>query len=131
MAGLITAMMGFERISPQSSYLGLSLFKSHSKKDFSFLLEKLDSKLARWKARVISKAKQLVLIKSVAFSMPIYAMQSMKVLVSICSKMEAKIRNFWWSSSKLDKPLCLKAWKDIFQPKKWDGLGFWRMQEFN
>ena len=58
MAGLITAMMGFERISPQSSYLGLSLFKSHSKKDFSFLMEKLDSNLAGWKARVLSKAKR-------------------------------------------------------------------------
>ncbi|KAL5569507.1 hypothetical protein UlMin_026082 [Ulmus minor] len=47
-SGLVTSLMGFDKISPNSSYLGLPLFKTGFAKDFSFLLEKLESKLADW-----------------------------------------------------------------------------------
>ncbi|KAL5579576.1 hypothetical protein UlMin_012018 [Ulmus minor] len=67
--GLITAMMGFSHISPNSTYLGLPLFRSGRNRDFNFLVEQLDSKLAGWKARTLSKAKKLILIKSVALAL--------------------------------------------------------------
>ncbi|KAL5577896.1 hypothetical protein UlMin_019595 [Ulmus minor] len=57
-------MMGFSRINPNSPYLGLPLFRSGRTRDFSFLLENLDSKLAGWKAKTLSRAKKLILINS-------------------------------------------------------------------
>ncbi|KAL5553541.1 hypothetical protein UlMin_040942 [Ulmus minor] len=126
-SGLISALLGFDKISPSSAYLGLPLFRSGRSKDFNFLVEKLESKLVGWKSKVLSKAKRLVLIKSIALSLPVYTMQSMKLPKTICSKLDATIRNFWWSASKSNNPICLKAWAEVFQPKQWDGLGFRRM----
>ena len=101
-------MMGFSRISPKSVYVGLPLFWSSQIKD---LVEQLDSKLVCWKARTLSKAKKLVLIKYVALALPIYVMQTTQIPVSICSKLNNRIRSFWWGSpSNGRKTLCLKAW---------------------
>ncbi|KAL5568331.1 hypothetical protein UlMin_024906 [Ulmus minor] len=52
-AGLVAAMMGFSRITPNSVYLGLPLFRSRKIKDFSFLLKQLDSRLVSWKAKTL------------------------------------------------------------------------------
>ncbi|KAL5552649.1 hypothetical protein UlMin_040050 [Ulmus minor] len=131
-ANLISAMMGFSRINPNSPYLGLPLFRSGRTRDFSFLLENLDSKLAGWKAKTLSRAKKLILIKSIALTLPIYAMQIIKLPVSVCSKIDARIRSFWWnSSSNNGKTLCLKAWDDLCKPKACGGLGFRKMIQFN
>ena len=58
---------------------------------FNFLVDCLDTKLAGWKAQLLSKAGRLTLIKLVAISMPIYAMHSVKVPTTICAKMDARI----------------------------------------
>ncbi|KAL5548419.1 hypothetical protein UlMin_003650 [Ulmus minor] len=130
-SGLIASMMGFDKISPKSPYLGLPLFRSGFSKDFNFLLERLESKLASWKYKVISKAKRMVLIKSIALSLPIYTMQYMKLPKSVCAKLDVIIINFWWSASSSNHSLCLKAWSDVCQPKQWGGLGFRRMHDLN
>ncbi|KAL5561645.1 hypothetical protein UlMin_031392 [Ulmus minor] len=124
--------MGFSRIKPDSAYLGLPLFRTGKDKDFYFLIDRLDAKLARWKAKILSKAKKLVLIKYVAFTLPTYVMQTMRLLATICSKLDARIRSFWWSSSSESrKLLCLKAWDSLCKPKSCGGLGFRKMDEFN
>ncbi|KAL5543740.1 hypothetical protein UlMin_007524 [Ulmus minor] len=129
---LITAMMGFSYITPNSTYLGLPLFRSSRIKDFNFLVEQLDSKLAGWKARTLSKAKKLILIKSIALAVPTYSMQTVKLPNAICSKLDARIRSFWWGpSSNGGKPLCLKACDALCKPKSLGGLGFRRMRDFN
>ncbi|KAL5541610.1 hypothetical protein UlMin_009320 [Ulmus minor] len=102
-ARLITTMMGFDRIDPKSSYLGLPLFRSGFCKDFEFLVERMEATLASWKTKILSKAKRVILIKSVALSLPIYAMQSIKVPSSICAKLDARVRNFWLSNSDSNK----------------------------
>ncbi|KAL5565119.1 hypothetical protein UlMin_028283 [Ulmus minor] len=130
--GLITAMMGFSHIASNSTYLGLPLFRTGRNKDFNFLVEQLDSKFARWKARTLSKAKKLILIKSIALTVPTYSMQTVKIPTAICSKLDARIRSFWWGPFSNDrKPMCLKDWDALCKPKSLGGLGFRRMRDFN
>ena len=45
-ASLVTAMMGFTGIKPDNAYLGLPLFRTGIVKEFSFLVERFQSKLA-------------------------------------------------------------------------------------
>ncbi|KAL5541913.1 hypothetical protein UlMin_009623 [Ulmus minor] len=98
-ANQLTDFLGFERIPMDSCYLGLPLFRTSKKNDFNFLVECLDTKLAGWKSRLLSKASRLTLIKSVALAMPIYAMHTARI-----PKENAR-------------PLCLKAWDDLCVPK--------------
>ncbi|KAL5537962.1 hypothetical protein UlMin_044095 [Ulmus minor] len=131
-SNLITSMMGFSRILPNNAYLGLPLFRSGKVSDFNFLVELLDSKLAGWKARVLSKAKKLTVINSVALSLPIYVMQATKIPASICAKLDARIRSFWWGfSSNGRTAICLKAWDVLCRPKSCGGVGFRKMADFN
>ncbi|KAL5545866.1 hypothetical protein UlMin_005553 [Ulmus minor] len=88
-ANQLTLMLGFERIPIDSCYLG-------------------------WKSRLLSKASRLTLIKSVALSLPLYAMHTAKIPKAICAKLDARIRRFWWGSKDDNpRPLCLKAWDDL------------------
>ncbi|KAL5541544.1 hypothetical protein UlMin_009254 [Ulmus minor] len=113
--------MGFSRILSNSSYLGLPLFRSGKVSDFNFLVELLDSKLAGWKAHVLSKAKKLTIINSTT-----------KIPASICAKLDARIRSFWWGfSSNGRRSICLKAWDALCRPNSCGGIGFRKMADFN
>ncbi|KAL5553218.1 hypothetical protein UlMin_040619 [Ulmus minor] len=131
-ASALTRLMGFSRISLQSHYLGLPLFRSNRVKDFSYLLDCLDNNLASWKMKLLSRASRLILIKSVALALPIYSMQSSRLPKSICSKMDSKVRQFWWGSrSDSSRALCLRSWSAICAPKALGGLGFRRFDDMN
>ncbi|KAL5569345.1 hypothetical protein UlMin_025920 [Ulmus minor] len=131
-ASALTHLLGFSRISLQSHYLGLPLFRSNRVKDFSYLLDRLDSNLAGWKMKLLSRASKLILIKSVGLALPIYSMQSTCLPRSICSKMDSKVRQFWWGSrSDSSRALCLRSWSAICAPKALGGLGFRRFADMN
>ncbi|KAL5572923.1 hypothetical protein UlMin_022520 [Ulmus minor] len=92
----------------------------------------LDSKLAGWKARALSKAKKLTIINSVALSLPIYVMQSTKISASIYARLDARIRSFWWGYlSNGRNSICLKAWDALCRSKSCGGIGFRKMDDFN
>ncbi|KAL5582216.1 hypothetical protein UlMin_014658 [Ulmus minor] len=59
-------------------------------------------------------------------------MQTTQIPVSICSKLNDRIRSFWWGSpSNGRKTLCLKAWDALCKPKSCGGLGLRKMPDFN
>ena len=63
----IRNMWCFKQLSREVKYLGLSMFLSSSKiKDFSFLKDKLRSRVFGWKSKCLSWAGRATLIKSVA-----------------------------------------------------------------
>ncbi|KAL5543569.1 hypothetical protein UlMin_007353 [Ulmus minor] len=131
-ANQLTGFLGFEHISMDSCYLGLPMFRTNKRNDFNYLVECLDSKLAGWKSRLLSKASRLTLIKFVALAMPIYAMHTARIPKAICAKLDARIRRFWWGSKEENaRPLCLKAWDDLCVPKAYGGLGLRRMSAMN
>ena len=77
-----------------SKYLGIN-FKLKGKRvaDFQFLVDKLQSKLQGWKAKLLSQAGRTTLISSTLQSLPLYTFSCFKV---ICNKMDAISRAFWW-----------------------------------
>jgi hypothetical protein len=92
----------------------------------------VSGKIEGWRAKTLSQAGRIVLIKSVASSIPSYAMSSFLMPISFNSSLDKIFKKIWWGFPK-DKArnLSLKSWSSICLLKKEGGLGFRRMHEFN
>ena len=129
----ITNIFPFQTNSSKSIYLGLPFFMKNSKREaFKYILEKVISRVDGWRAKHLSQAGRLVLIKSVAASLPSYAMSSFLVPASLCSQLDRCFKNFFWGFPK-DKTrnMTLKAWDSICLPKHQGGLRIKKMRDVN
>ncbi|XP_060959349.1 uncharacterized protein LOC133030576 [Cannabis sativa] len=128
----IKAMLGIGSPEGNVKYLGLPLFRSRQKDaDFNFILDNLTSKLHGWKAKTLSKVGRAMLIKSVGLSLPMHAMQTIKLSNRLATKIDGLVRDFWWGSEKGNHGLYLKAWDKLCLPKSLGGLGFRKSKEIN
>ena len=128
----ISNLLGLKELDKAVKYLGLPLIHSRRKgKDFEFVLDRLDSVLAGWKARTLSKAGRLTLIQSVGTALPIYAMQTAALPKQFCRQIDSRLMRFWWGHKNLKKGLCLRSWNFICRPKETGGLGIRKTQDNN
>jgi hypothetical protein len=78
-----------------SKYLGLPLFFGKSKSaDFKDILDKVSGKIEGWRAKTLSQAERTVLIKSMASTIPSYAMSSFLLPISISTSLDRIFKNF-------------------------------------
>ncbi|XP_060960794.1 uncharacterized protein LOC133031329 [Cannabis sativa] len=84
-----------------------------------------------WKAKTLSKAGRATLIKSVGFSLPLYAMQTTKLSDRMVKRIDGLVRDFWWGFEKGNQGLHLRAWDKLSLPKSLGGLGFRKTNEMN
>ncbi|KAL0312770.1 UNVERIFIED_CONTAM: hypothetical protein Sradi_5676300 [Sesamum radiatum] len=121
--------------SHQAKHLGLPFCKPPSRTHvFNEFIEKMTNRLALWKAKNLSRAGKLVLIKSVAQALPVYQMSTFLFPKKTCLKLDAIIRRFWWKAESIgngDQFLALKSWKSICIPKNKGGLGLRNFSDFN
>ncbi|XP_030970863.1 uncharacterized protein LOC115991294 [Quercus lobata] len=105
-------------------YLGTPLFMSKSpSKDFKFLQEKLESKLAGWRCTLITLVAQAI---------PSYTLSAFHVPTKNCDKLDSMTRRFWWKpKEKEGKFIAWKQWDKLFRPKVVGGLGFKKTKEVN
>jgi hypothetical protein len=101
---------------------------------YNFVLAKFKSKLSTYKAKSLSHAARLELIKSVFSSILVYYMSNIIFSKKFHAKITAIIRNFWWTGINSDpdhKPLFLAAWKNICVPTNQGGLGIRNLSAVN
>jgi hypothetical protein len=76
-------------------HLGLPIFLGISKRAaFQNILDQVHKKIDSWRAKTLSQASRLVLIKAVAAAIPAYSMSSFMLPASICSKLDQAFKNF-------------------------------------
>jgi hypothetical protein len=94
-----------------SMHLGLPILMGNAKKRaFQGLIDKVKSKIEGWRAKTLSQASRLTLIKSIAAALPSYAMSTFLLPSSFCSKLDKIFKNFLWGFPALKKKnLSLKA----------------------
>jgi hypothetical protein len=116
-----------------STYLGLPILFGNSKKDaFQFIIDRVTTRMDGWRAKSLSQAGRLMLIKSVAATIPSYAMSSFLIPKSICSHLDRTFKNFWWGfPSSKSRNLSLKSWNSLCIPKALGGLGLRKMKDVN
>jgi hypothetical protein len=85
-----------------------------------------------WRGKTLSQASRLVLLKSVAATIPSYAMSTFLLPTNLCSILDRCLKNFWWGFLiNKTRNLTLKSWDSICLPKELGGLGVKKMRDVN
>jgi hypothetical protein len=129
----ICGILPFKRALSSAKYLGLPLFFGKSKSaNFKDTLDKVSGKIEGWRAKTLSQVGRTVLIKSVASTIPAYAMSSFLLPSSITNFLDKIFKIFWWGFPvNKSRNLTLKSWSSICTPKHTGGLGYKKMHDFN
>ena len=75
------AVLGFRSTPSLGKYLGFPIKHKGSQQDFGFILDCIQSKLASWKANLLSLVGRVVLTQLVTFMIPNYVMQCIALLL--------------------------------------------------
>ncbi|GJY66996.1 hypothetical protein Tco_0469234 [Tanacetum coccineum] len=86
-------------------------------------INKLTSRLSKWKANTLSIGGRLTLLKSVLGATPIYSMSIFKVPKGILKAMEALRNRFFIGADVSDRKMTWAAWDKVLASKKNGGLG--------
>ncbi|KAG7537158.1 Helitron helicase-like domain [Arabidopsis suecica] len=114
------------------TYLGLPE-KIHGSKTqvFTFVRDRLHSRLNTWSAKFLSKGGKEILIKSVAQALPTYVLSCFLLPKAISSKLKSAIAVFWWKTRADSKGIHWIAWDKLCTQLCEGGLGFRTLEEFN
>lgn len=72
-----------------------------------------------------------VLLKSVIQDIPSYVMRVFLLPQKLCEKLEILMNKFWWVSDVEDKGIRWMSSNRMCIPKKYEGMGFRRVRNFN
>ncbi|CAL1355748.1 unnamed protein product [Linum trigynum] len=113
-------------------YLGVMAIHGRVKRGrYQDLIIKIQRKLAPWKAKHLSIAARITLVKAVTSSIPIYPMQVELLPKTVCKTLDQINRGFLWGESEGKKKLHLVGWAQLTQPKDKGGLGIRPAREVN
>ncbi|KAL9840753.1 putative RNA-directed DNA polymerase [Arabidopsis thaliana] len=128
----IKLILGIHNLGGMGSYLGLPESLGGSKtKVFSFVRDRLQSRINGWSAKFLSKGGKEVMIKSVAAALPTYVMSCFRLPKAITSKLTSAVAKFWWSSNGDSRGMHWMAWDKLCSSKSDGGLGFRNVDDFN
>ena len=93
-------MLGFHQTDCLGKYLGFPIkHQGNNNQDFGFVLHRVKSKLAGWKANLLSMAGRAVLIQASSSAVPAYTMQSNLLPSKVLEGIDRVNRNFLWGST--------------------------------
>lgn len=104
-------------------YLGFKMLHGRPKKqDFEDVVDRVTSKLASWKGRLLNKPGRVVLANSVLAALPSYGMQLCWYPQSICDFLDETTRSFIWKGN-IGRGIHMVGWTKITKPRAQGGLG--------
>ncbi|GJS54022.1 RNA-directed DNA polymerase, eukaryota [Tanacetum coccineum] len=118
--------MGCSTLKAPFSYLGIKVGGSMSRiKAWDDIVEKLQSRLSKWKMNTLSAGGRLTLVKSVLSSTPIYYMSMYKVPSQVLKHLEGVRHKFFIGvdHSKKEKKMAWFKWSRALVSKEKGGLG--------
>lgn len=116
----------FKRV--KGKYLGFPLLTGRVRKsDFGYILDKVNSRLAGWKGKLLNRTGRVTLAKSVIAAIPVYSMHNFWLPWGICDSLDACVRRFIWGGNTCH----WVNWKNIIQRRSKRGLGIHTARESN
>ncbi|XP_024158077.2 uncharacterized protein LOC112165700 [Rosa chinensis] len=131
-ASAISRTCGSPLTNDLGKYLGMPLIHSRvNKHTYNGIFDKVQNRLSSWKSKALSMAGRLTLVNSVTSSIPIYTMQTAKLPMSLCDKLDKLNRDFIWGDTTDRKKIHLVSWDVVCQPKQLGGLGIKKTEVMN
>ncbi|KAM6562925.1 hypothetical protein CsatB_022923 [Cannabis sativa] len=96
---IICELLEIYEADENGSYLGLPYSVGKNKNVIlGFLKDKIKKKIQGWEGRILSRAGKEVLLKSVAQSIPSYAMSVFLLPLDTCRELERLMAKIWWQT---------------------------------
>lgn len=129
----IANLLGVTEAVDFGKYLGLpSVIGRDKKKVFHYILEKIGNRVGSWSKRFVTKARRQILLKTMAQAMPTYTMSIYLLPMTFCEDIEKLFNRFWWKGkNERGRGIHWLAWDKLCTPKKYGGLGFKQVHNFN
>jgi hypothetical protein len=91
----LESILEFRQTTNIEKYLGFPLLSGRVKNsNFSFILDRINTRLAGWKGKLLSRADRVTLARSISSSMLIYTMQNLWVPKGVWDKIDSCINQF-------------------------------------
>lgn len=131
-ASMLSRISNIPRTTDLGRYLGVPAIHGRvATRNYRFILEKMESRLAAWKRSTLSLTGRCTLIKSVTSSIPIYNMQTMILPVSVCKSIDRLNRDYLWGSDQDKRKTHHVKWSTICLSKNKGGLGLRKAKDQN
>ena len=93
--------------------------------DWLSVIEKVESRLAGWRARLLSRGGCIMLLKAVLAAIPTYFMAIFRMPVGVRRRLEQMMRGFFGLGSRLEESrgAALVAWETVCRLVDQGGLG--------
>ncbi|KAL6190175.1 hypothetical protein ACLB2K_036573 [Fragaria x ananassa] len=128
----LAAILQVKLSTEHDRYLGLPLRVGRSKTQiFAYIKEKFSNKLLGWKAKLFSVAGKEVLIKAVAQTMPLYAMNCYLLPKTLCEDIHQLCAGFFGGDEDNKKKIHWRSWERMCLTKNEGGLGFKHLYAYN
>lgn len=96
----VNGMLAYDQLRERCLHLGPPLFIGRNRtRDWSFLVEKTELRVAGWKQKLLSKAGRMILIKTAAQASPSYSMATNVLPKSICRRLDGTFRRCSWGTT--------------------------------
>ncbi|XP_028080539.1 uncharacterized protein LOC114282098 [Camellia sinensis] len=123
---------GIPLTSDLGRYLGVPIIHGRVNRGiFTHILDKMQRRLAGWKAYTLSMVGRATLIQSVPSAIPAYAMQTVLLPAKVCNEIDSMNRNFLWGDTLEKKKIRLVNWDVVCKMKKAGGLGIKKARDQN
>ena len=111
---------------------GLPIMVGRGKKaSLNYTKDRVWSKLQGWKEKLLSQARNEVLLKAMVQAIPTLTMSCFRLPISLCQDIEMLIQKFWWGQWGDRRKIHGKKWEVLCQPNPEGGLGFKDLCKFN
>ncbi|CAN1188822.1 Putative ribonuclease H protein At1g65750 [Linum perenne] len=128
----ISSSLGISLTQDLGRYLGVPTLHGRTDKGtYQAIVDKLDNKLAGWKAKSLSLAGRVTLATSALSAIPAYVMQAAVLPATTCEAIDRRIRNFVWGSTSEERKTHLVSWEQICKSKELGGLGLRLARDLN
>lgn len=127
----LQTLTSITNIGGGGKYLGLPEQFGRNKELFNFVKNNVLRKTQGWQTRFLTMAGKEVLIKSIAYVVPVFSMNCFQLPVELCNEIDSIISSFWWGSTGEKRKMSYVAWKKMTVSKQAGGMGFRELQKFN